>query len=95
MYAPGSGPNVEILFADRKRCPVCGNPTGDCVGDSPYHGQANFIPKKKPDPDATFRVPRRVYEEKMIGNKLVKTLVYPVGAAITTKEAQRLGFLPK
>lgn len=86
---------MEILYADRLPCPICGHPTGDCVGESHYNGQINFLPKVKPDPGATFRVPKRIYEEVEINGKMVKKLLYPIGAAITTEEAQRLGLLPK
>lgn len=82
------------LPADRQPCPVCKHPTGDCVGDSQYHGRIEFLPKKIDDPRATFSVPRRIYQKKFVNGKKRKVLLYPIGARITFEEAKRIGLLP-
>ena len=87
---------IPVSFAQPEygRCPVCGEAGNNCKGDSGYHGSINIEPRKKNDPRATFRVPHRVYEEKKVGSKVIKVLLYARGDAITPAEAKRLGFLP-
>lgn len=87
---------MDIQFAQPEfgKCPVCGAAGGNCKGEESYHGSINIEPRKKDDPRATFRVPRRVYEEKKVGSKTVRSLLYARGDAITPAEAKRLGFLP-
>ncbi len=94
FYSMDDAQSITIAEPVTGLCPVCGTAGGNCKGDSAYHGVVNVIPKKEHDPRATFRVPRRVYEEKTVNGKTVKKLLYPKGAAITPQEAQRLGFLP-
>ena len=87
--------SITFLSADRGPCMVCGAPSGDCKGDAEYHGQINFIPMKPDDPRATFRVPRRIYEEVEVNGRKRMKLLYAQGAAITPEEAKRIGLLPK
>lgn len=87
--------NLTILSADRLKCPVCGSAHGDCTGDTKYQGGINFIAKKENDPRATFRVPKRIYEETTVNGRKRRKLLYAKGAAITPEEAKRLGLLPK
>jgi len=87
--------DVEILEFTPGPCPVCGEPGGNCRGDSNYHGGIVILPKKKKDPRATFRVPERVYEETQVGSRKVRKLLYSKGDSITIDEAKRLGLVPK
>jgi hypothetical protein len=88
--------DYEIKYTEAQfgNCPVCGEPGGNCVGETKYNGSIIFEPPKKSDPRATFVVPERVYEEVMMGNRATQRLLYSRGDRITPHEAKRLGFLP-
>lgn len=86
---------VNLVGAQPGGCPVCKHPTGDCKGDSEYHGRVTFVPQSLNNPLATFRVQKRIYQEEQVGSKTVRTLLYPVGASITIEEAKRLGLVRK
>lgn len=94
MFLSQSDDSISILYADRSPCPVCGNLTGDCKGDSTYHGSIQIAPKPAKDPSATFRVPKRIYTEEVVNGRKIRKLLYPKGAAITAEEAKRLGLIP-
>lgn len=89
--------NIPVSFAaPMDGCPVCGDPTGNCKGDSTFQGSITFEPKSlRPDPAATFTVPKRVYRETKVGKRTVKKLLHPIGARITIEEAKELGLIPR
>lgn len=99
FYSPpgGSASAVSVSYvpADRTRCPVCSESSGDCVGDSHYSGRMTFIEQVPDDPRATFRVPKRIYDVVEINGRKQRKLIYPMGTSITPEEAKRLGLLPK
>lgn len=91
-----SGWDVEVTFAEfMDGCPVCGDPSGNCKGDSTFSGSVLFedTPRRN-NPAATFIVPRRVYEPQTVGRRVVKKLKYQKGARITLEEARLAGLLP-
>lgn len=80
-------------FAEAGPCPVCGDPTGNCKGDSEFAGAIQITPPAKDDPFATFTVPERVYSEEVVNGRTRKKLLYAKGDRIRTEEAKRLGLL--
>lgn len=83
---------VEIPGFIGGNCPVCGAENGNCKGDALDH-MVEFIPKKKPDPHATYSVPERVYTEQKVGSRRIRKLLYSPGDRITVEEAKRVGLL--
>lgn len=85
--------DIDFLPAEEGGCPVCKDSTGNCTGDSEYHGAVFFKPPRRPDPAETFSLPERVYEEVVENGKKVKRLLYAKGTRVRPAEAKRLGFL--
>lgn len=86
---------ITFLEAEAGPCPVCGEPNGNCRGESTYSGSVTFEPPTRENPGATFTVANRVYEEVKEHGRVVKRLLYPIGARITPDEAKRLELMPK
>jgi len=86
-----------VIGADRMPCPVCGHPTGDCVGESPPpvkiwgHGD---IPSM--EDQQTFLVEEDVFEMRQI-TPFTKTrvLLAAKGKEIPLSKARELGLFPK
>jgi len=89
------GDNIRVSQADRSPCPICGHPTGDCLGESekPDH-IAGFGPSQ-PNPDAQqFLVEHDVIEERQLTPTIkTKVLVVPAGKFISVTQAQKLGLI--
>jgi len=90
------GDNIKVAPADRSPCPVCGHPTGDCVGDGgskPDH-IVGFGPDG-PNPDAQqFIVEEDVWVEKQLTPTVkTKVLVAPAGKVISVTQAKNLGLI--
>jgi len=90
------GDNIKVAPADRSPCPVCGHPTGDCVGDGgskPDH-IVGFGPDG-PNPDAQqFVVEEDVWVEKQLTPTVkTKVLVVPAGKVISVTQAKNLGLI--
>jgi len=90
------GDNIKVAPADRSPCPVCGHPTGDCVGDGgskPDH-IVGFGPDG-PNPDAQqFVVEEDVWVEKQLTPTVkTKVLVAPAGKVISVTQAKNLGLI--
>lgn len=87
--------NVRIVRADRRSCPICNHPTGDCSVDNsePHHiigaGIFNSI-----DQTLTFTVEEDIYEERQI-NPFYKArvLLARAGQKISHSKAKELGLL--
>ena len=76
---------IEVLSADRGPCPVCGHPTGDCVGA----GEKPVIHNSP-----TFFLEKDVYEQKAITSSISTSVVkYRKGTHIPMSEAIRLGLV--
>lgn len=85
--------DATVLRADRKRCPVCGHPSGDCRGASPAPkkvaglGTIPWLEEKQ-----TILVERDVYEDRVLtGGMSVRVLVAKSGSQISLKRARELG----
>lgn len=86
---------ITFLEAEWGPCPVCGEKGGNCRGESTYSGSITFEPPARENPYATFTVADRIYEEVKENGRVVRRLLYPVGARITAEEAKRLELMPK
>lgn len=80
-------------FAEAGPCIVCGDPSGNCKGDSEFAGAIQITPPAKDDPFATFTVPERVYSEETVKGRTRRKLLYAKGDRIRIEEAKRLGLL--
>lgn len=87
--------DVFISRATRDTCPVCGHPSGDCVGEivAPNHivgiGVMESLKEKQ-----TILVEEDIYEERQI-TPFFKTnvLVHKKGSYVTIEQAKKLGLL--
>jgi hypothetical protein len=89
------GGNIPLSRADRQPCPVCGHPTGDCVGESkkPEH-IAGFNQIESMKLNQTVLVEEDIWEEIMLTPfTKTKILVYPKGRQIPIAEAEKLGLI--
>lgn len=88
---------VIVSLADRQPCPICGHPTGDCVGDSgPPHHVWGLGDVPSMEDDQTFLVEENVYEERQITPfTRAKVLLVPKGRHIPLKMAKELGLFTK
>lgn len=93
FYSEPEAPQMTMEFAEAGPCPVCGDPTGNCKGESGFSGAIQISPPALPDPFATFTVPDRVYVKETIKGRTRKKLLYAKGDRIRTEEAKRLGLL--
>lgn len=87
--------DVRIVRADRRQCPVCGHPTGDCATPTsqPHHvigiGIFASIDKK-----LTFTVDEDIYEERQINQHYkARVLLARKGQKISVDKARELGLL--
>jgi hypothetical protein len=81
--------------ADRQPCPVCGHPTGDCVGESesPTH-ISGFKTNDDPKQVTTFQVKEDILEEvEIVQGVKTKIIVHRKGKMISIEEAEKLGLL--
>lgn len=86
---------ISIVRADRRACPVCGHPTGDCAtqNSEPHHviGVGVF---KSIDEKLSFTVENDIIEERQI-NPFYKARVVIArsGQKISVDKARELGLL--
>lgn len=87
--------NIPVTMADRRPCPVCGHPTGDCSGNSikPTHiigyNQIESLNTKQ-----TFLVEEDIYEERQLTQSVTtKVLLHRKGKQIPLEEAKKLGLI--
>lgn len=91
-YALG---NIPVTMADRKPCPICGHPTGDCTGDTikPTH-IIGFNEIESLNEKQTFLVEEDIYEEIPITQfTKTKVLLHAKGKQIPLLEAKKLGLI--
>jgi hypothetical protein len=89
-------PDVRSLMASRTPCPVCGHPTGDCVGSTPPPVRivASERARRKIDPGVL--VHEDIYEQVYITERTkTKVLVAKAGSYIDTEKAIELGLIDK
>lgn len=94
--------DVVVQGADRKPCPVCGHPTGDCTGDARFPDSIVFHGMPSP-PNAYeqtvheqgFLVEEDVWEQRQITPFTVaKVLAAAKGTYIPFSRARDLGLIP-
>lgn len=85
---------IQILRADRKACPVCGHPTGDCSDGKPPKHIIGFDTLQSGGKGLTVFVEEDIWEERPITPYTnARVLVYKKGESISQDEAKRLGLL--
>jgi hypothetical protein len=88
---------VKIARADRMPCPVCGHPTGDCVGDSETLRQETvwgFNTNSSLDESVTFYLEDDYIEEREIAPGITtRVVIHKKGKSIPLGEAKRLGLI--
>lgn len=93
FYEGKKSASQDITFTEGGPCPVCGDPTGNCKGDSGFAGAIDILPPAKEDPFATFTVPERIYDVEVVNGRTRKKLVYAKGDRIRPDEAKRRGLM--
>jgi hypothetical protein len=85
---------IPILRADRKPCPVCEHPTGDCSTDTarPMHIAFTDSVLETLKDSQMILVEENIYEDRQI-TPFTKTTVITVhkGSYVTLERAQELG----
>ena len=89
------GGRVEWLPADRLPCPVCGDPTGDCVGDLPAPERVfGDEPIESLRHLQTFVVKEDVWVEKPItASRMTRVLKFRAGEVISREDAENFGLI--
>lgn len=87
--------DILITHADRRECPICGHPTGDCATDqsAPKHivGIGIF---PSIDSKLTFVVEEDIWEERQINPfHTSRVLLVRKGQKISHAKAEELGLL--
>jgi len=85
--------DLEIHGADRKPCPVCGHPTGDCSGSEKTILDLN-LPKRIIGKEPMFLVEEDVTEDRAITPYTrARVLIHRKGDYIPLTKARELGLL--
>lgn len=87
--------NITILRATRQPCPICGHPTGDCIGESSppkkIVGLTGGVIESLKDKQ-TILVEENIYEYRQITPfTKTKIILHHKGSYITLEEAKNLG----
>jgi hypothetical protein len=87
--------DTYLVPSDRGPCPVCGHPTGDCVGTTPPpkvifgQGSSEILASTQ-----TILVEEDIYEERQITHfHKAKVLLHKKGSYVPYAEAIRLGLV--
>ena len=98
MYSPVHSPeyifgDIEIVKATRKPCPVCGHPTGDCVGENASPLSVLGETSISADQDKIL-VEQDVTRQVQITPRISTTItVARAGTWITRAKAKELGII--
>lgn len=86
--------DIPIVRATRKKCPVCGHPTGDCAGGN-NPDVVDVSGREMADPSSNLiRAPRTVTKEVELGGGASATkILVKKGELITIDKARELGLL--
>jgi len=96
--SPHMRDGASYLTADRQPCIICGQPNGDCVGDSPRPSKVAFSDEATLPPSlvqsAKILVEEDVFEERQITpfTKITVRLAKK-GSYVTIDKARKLGIL--
>lgn len=83
--------DIEMLAADRKPCPICGHPTGDCVG-SEAEKPTSSLPSQLNGLEPMILVEQDITEERMITPYTKsRVLIHRKGSYVPLSEARKLG----
>lgn len=83
--------DIEVAVADRKPCPVCGHPTGDCTSDD-TELPMNKLPNQINGLEPMILVEEDVTEERMITPYTkARVLIHRKGSYVPLSEARKLG----
>jgi|LakMenEpi03Aug12_release.lakeMendotaPanAssembly.Ray.scaffolds.fasta_scaffold151171_2 hypothetical protein len=89
------GGDARILRANRSACPVCGDPNGDCTGESDPPRRVfgtDLFPSL--GHEETYVVPEDVWKEVQISQfTTTRVLVAAKGTAMLVSKAKELGLL--
>lgn len=85
----------EILRAERKPCPVCGHPTGDCTdGLKPDHIIGENMQAESLRHEKMILVEEDIYENRQITPYTsARVLIHRAGTYVTQDRARELGIL--
>lgn len=84
---------IEVSMADRKPCPVCGHPTGDCTGPKDETPNIN-LPKRVVGIDPMVLCEVDVMEDRQITPYTkARVLIHRKGDYISLTKARELGLL--
>jgi hypothetical protein len=87
-------PDVRALRASRTPCPVCGHPTGDCVGSTPPPVRILASERERRKIDPGVLVAEDIYEDVYLTERTKTTvLVAKAGTYIDTEKAIALGLV--
>lgn len=85
--------DIDIYTADRKPCPICGHPTGDCAGTENTVLDLN-LPKRIIGKEPMFLVEGDVTEDRAITPYTrARVLIHRKGDYIPLTKARELGLL--
>ena len=85
-----------VLHATREPCPICGHPTGDCVGDTE---SPDALAGWADSPDSMRQVQmvyveEDIWEERQITpGRMTKILKHRAGSSVPYDEAKKLGLV--
>lgn len=86
--------DIPIARHSSDPCPVCGEKSGNCRGESGAPIHIVGLAQAKPNQVATFLVKEDIFEEVNITNLTkTKVLVARAGSYITFEKAQELGLI--
>lgn len=85
--------DINIYEADRKPCPVCGHPTGDCAGTENTILDLD-LPKRIIGKEPMIMVEQDITEERAITPYTkARVLIHRKGDYISLTKARELGLL--
>lgn len=89
--------SVELHHASAMACPVCGDPTGNCVGENgpePPDHISGWNSINSLNENQTYLVEEDITEERQIaGGIIITVLKYAKGRYIPLEEAKNLGLI--
>jgi hypothetical protein len=83
--------DIDIYEADRRPCPICGHPTGDCTGVDNITPKID-LPKRLIGKEPMFLVEKDITEDRAITPyTTARVLVHRKGDYISLTKAKELG----
>lgn len=85
--------DIDVYAADRKPCPICGHPTGDCTGVGSSLPDIK-LPKRVIGKEPMFLVEQDVVQERSITPYTkAQVIIHRKGNYISLSEARNLGLV--